>query len=535
VATAARPLSRESAVRLERLVLGAALAGKGLNLLHLAAPAGTALLFGAEAVFALLHFEPLAPLFRRRAAGEPRADVGFMRAFTTARFFATELALIGVACSCTEIVGGRGLPRAVPAVHGLFHALYLCLAHAFPAWSVRQNVLRIERGRLRAWRWTSWRDFRRAVWAHLLNALNFADFALHLTYAGLFAAALPHSWASAVGGSLLSAAAYRALLREGGGGRAATGGERDELGLPLQEGEVRAAGKRFLVTGGTSGIGREAVVEILEGGGEVVLVSRRLGVAFLEEMGEHIAAGKLQCVECDLRDLHAVCRCSESIALQGKPIDVLLANAGTSTWGRMGITETGIEENLAVNYVGHVALVDSLLQQAGVLDANCRIVLVASAGCRWSYRTGPRLSDLSEPKEGGWTPLRAYGASKLAMVLYARALARQLAEAGHALSVVSIHPGVAPTNLQRHMGPLGRLLNFASATLLRRTPRAAARRMLEVATQRHGLNGHFYDCARGKVRAGPSPGAATEAGDLVLLSSTRAAIQRITGRPQITL
>ena len=51
----------------------------------------------------------------------------------------------------------------------------------------------------------------------------------------------------------------------------------------------------------------------------------------------------------------------------------------------------------------------------------------------------------------------------------------------------------------------------------------------------HGLNGHFYDCARGKVRAGPSPGAATEAGDLVLLNSTRAAIQRITGRPQITL
>ena len=337
-------------MRLERLVLGAALAGKGLDLLHLAAPAGTALLFGAEAVFALLHFEPLAPLLRRQP--QPRADVGFMRAFTTARFFATELALIGVACSCTEIVGGGGLPRAVPAVHGLFHAVYLVLAHAFPAWSVRQNVLRIERGRLRAW--TSWGDCRRAVWAHLLNALNFADFALHATYAGLFAAALPHRWASAVGGSLLSAAAYRALLRAGGGKRAAAEGERgrDELGLPLREGEVRAAGKRFLVTGGTSGIGREAVVEILEGGGEVVLVSRRLGVAFLKEMGEHIAAGKLQCVECDLRDLHAVCRCSESIALQGKPIDVLLANAGTSTWGRMGVTEAGIEENLAVRAAG---------------------------------------------------------------------------------------------------------------------------------------------------------------------------------------
>ena len=189
-----------------------------------------------------------------------------------------------------------------------------------------------------------------------------------------------------------------------------------------------------------------------------------------------------------------------------------------------------------MNYVGHVAMIDSLLQdRAGVLAAGCRIVLVASTGCRWSYRTGPRLSDLSKPKEGGWTPLKAYGASKLAMVLYGRALARQLAAAGHSATVVSIHPGVAPTNLQRHMGPLGRLLNFASATLLRRTPRAAARRMLEVATQRHGLNGHFYDCARGKVRAGPSPGAATEAGDLVLLNSTRAAIQRITGRPQITL
>ena len=112
----------------------------------------------------------------------------------------------------------------------------------------------------------------------------------------------------------------------------------------------------------------------------------------------------------------------------------------------------GFETQFGTNHLGHFLLTELLL---GALKASApsRIVCVSSvahAGLRGKEPAELHLDDLFFEKRK-YEPTRAYVQSKLAVVIYARHLAKRLQGTG--VSVFSVHPGWIRSNLVKHMAP----------------------------------------------------------------------------------
>ena len=94
--------------------------------------------------------------------------------------------------------------------------------------------------------------------------------------------------------------------------------------------------------------------------------------------------------------------------------------------------------------------------------APSRVVVVASSAARWPGADQALQAALDGSKFSGppWAP---YAGSKLANVAWSRAAARRWASAG--ITVAALHPDIAPSGLQRHMGVLGATLNALTAAV----------------------------------------------------------------------
>jgi len=148
----------------------------------------------------------------------------------------------------------------------------------------------------------------------------------------------------------------------------------------------------------------------------------------------------------------------------------------------------GYELQFLTNHVGHFILVTGLLAR---LAAAGRVVVVASnahrrapGGIEWDNLSGER----------DYAPMRAYGQSKLANVLFARELSRRL-PAGQTSN--SLHPGVIATNLMRSVPVVGRLALRLATPLLLKTPAEGAATQCFLATHPSvaGVTGtYFRDC-----------------------------------------
>jgi NAD(P)-dependent dehydrogenase (short-subunit alcohol dehydrogenase family) len=194
----------------------------------------------------------------------------------------------------------------------------------------------------------------------------------------------------------------------------------------------RLAGRTFVVTGASSGIGLAAARELGRAGARVVLAVRdpaRGEAAAAELPGEH------EVRSLDLADLASIRAFAED--LDGD-LDVLVNNAGVMATPERR-TKDGFELQIGTNHLGHFALTNLLLPR--ISD---RVVTVSSG----AHRTGRiRLDDLNW-EHGGYQRWRAYGQSKLANLLFTLELQRRLEQAGSALRAVAAHPGYAATKLQ---------------------------------------------------------------------------------------
>ncbi|MFL1433143.1 MULTISPECIES: SDR family NAD(P)-dependent oxidoreductase [unclassified Nocardiopsis] len=135
-------------------------------------------------------------------------------------------------------------------------------------------------------------------------------------------------------------------------------------------------------------------------------------------------------------------------------------------------------------HLGHFALTAGLLP-ALLRAPAARVVTVSAIAATW--RSG-RLTDLMS--ETGYRPMGAYAKSKRANVVFTLELARRLADTP--VTAVSVHPGAAITDLQRHTGgPLGRAFTTVAEHLLMGSPEGAARPSLYAATAPGVASGAF--------------------------------------------
>lgn len=248
------------------------------------------------------------------------------------------------------------------------------------------------------------------------------------------------------------------------------------------------ADRLVVVTGGTSGLGRQLASRLTSSGTVQVLLTGRS-----EQAARTVASGiGARGAALDLGSLASVRAFAEEVRdlTGGRPLHALVANAGLQVTRRT-TTADGFETTFGVNHVGHVALVEELLRLTGPPS---RLVLVASGTHDPAQRTGmpapleaataeqlahpaPRTAaDESEATEAR----RRYATAKLAAVRTAGELSRRLAGT---TSVFSVDPGLMPgTGLVRTHGALQRALWVTAFRLLVvlpgvQTPARAARQV----------------------------------------------------------
>ncbi|WP_083276100.1 SDR family NAD(P)-dependent oxidoreductase [Pseudonocardia sp. HH130630-07] len=203
------------------------------------------------------------------------------------------------------------------------------------------------------------------------------------------------------------------------------------------------------MTGTTSGLGL-ALSGALAGAGARVLMTARdagRGAAALERVRAGIRGpGSAETVVLDLADLASVRAAAATIRERsGDRVDVLVNNAAVSL-GPRERTRDGFELQIGTNHLGPAALTWLLmpaLRAAGEHRRPARVVTTSSLG----HRTGGLdLADLHWARRR-YSTTRAYGASKLANLLFAAELDRRLRRAGDPVISVAAHPGLTRSEL----------------------------------------------------------------------------------------
>lgn len=247
-------------------------------------------------------------------------------------------------------------------------------------------------------------------------------------------------------------------------------------------------GRKVLITGASSGIGLETA-RVLAAAGALVACAGRSREKVARAL--HGLPGALEPFECDLTRPASVRACVAEVAERGLALDVVICNAGIMAPARLE-QAFGYELQFFTNHIGHFILVTEILEH--VSDA-ARIVIVGSDAHRRAPAGGIEWDNLSG--ERNYRPIRAYGQSKLANLLFARELSRRLA--GTRRTANALHPGVIVTNLQRSLPRVATVALRAVAPFVLKDVAQGAATSCYVAAHPdiEGVSGaYFADCNR---------------------------------------
>jgi NAD(P)-dependent dehydrogenase (short-subunit alcohol dehydrogenase family) len=206
--------------------------------------------------------------------------------------------------------------------------------------------------------------------------------------------------------------------------------------------------KTAVITGATSGIGRWIAAGLAKAGYGLTLIARdeARAAATVSWIRSRTPAAVVEVRIADLSSL-AETRAVAALILQRTPrLDLLVNNAGVLS-PRRQVTAEGHERTLATNLLSPLALTEALLP-ALQAAAPARIVMVGSSSSDRA-RIDPGNLELVR----GWSMVRAYAQSKLALLMTSRALAQRLAGSGVTVNVV--HPGLVATEIVRQGGLVG--------------------------------------------------------------------------------
>jgi NAD(P)-dependent dehydrogenase (short-subunit alcohol dehydrogenase family) len=192
-------------------------------------------------------------------------------------------------------------------------------------------------------------------------------------------------------------------------------------------------GKTFVITRANSGLGAVTARAIASAGGRVIMACRDVekANAVAAEIGKSAQVRQL-----DLADLASVRQFAASL----DEVDTLINNAGVMAVPKR-CTVDGFESQIGINHLGHFALTGLLIERIRE-----RVVTISSG---LHVLGSIDLRDLNWERRR-YRPMRTYGQSKLANLLFTYELQRRLTLAGWRVLSVAAHPGYAATNLQGH-------------------------------------------------------------------------------------
>ena len=290
------------------------------------------------------------------------------------------------------------------------------------------------------------------------------------------------------------------------------------------------SGRLAIITGATGGLGLETALVLAGKGAEVVLAARNPAKGAEAERlirSRHPdAAVRFELL--DLASLASVRAFAEQYLATGRPIDILIDNAGVMALPTRQTTVDGFEMQFGTNYLSHFALVGRLLPL--LIAAKARVVQLSSV----AHRSGHiRLDDLNSQTH--YSPWPVYQQSKLAMLMFALELQRLNEAHGWGLTSVAAHPGFARTDLiaNGHAGKPGLFARGARLleAVLSHSAADGALPILMAATLPDATPGGYYGPTGFQEMKGP-PGVAVikrQARDADVARRLWAESERLTG------
>jgi NAD(P)-dependent dehydrogenase (short-subunit alcohol dehydrogenase family) len=253
-------------------------------------------------------------------------------------------------------------------------------------------------------------------------------------------------------------------------------------------------GRTVVVTGATSGIGKEAARVLAGKNASVVIAARneQKAQSAADEIRRQYPGADVTVRVVDLASLSSIEEFSRSFNRDYDRLDVLINNAGIMMCP-YGKTADAFEIQFGTNHLGHFALTGRLLPLLERTSGS-RVVMVSSL----AHRAGnPDFSDLNWQTRR-YKTTQAYADSKLANMYMAFALAEKLEPEGNNPLVTAAHPGWTATELQRHAS----LYNFLNRFLAQGVDMGALP-TLRAAIDPDAAPGDFFGPANRKGMSGP--------------------------------
>ncbi|MEU4405414.1 SDR family oxidoreductase [Streptosporangium sp. NPDC023963] len=255
-------------------------------------------------------------------------------------------------------------------------------------------------------------------------------------------------------------------------------------------------GKLAVVTGASDGVGLGLAVRLARAGAELVLPVRNpvKGEAAVARVRAAAPGATVSLRELDLASLDSVAALAKRLNAEGRPVDILINNAGVMSPATRHTTADGLELQFGTNHIGHVALAGGILPllRAG----RARVTTMSSSAARTAKIDWDDLQ--SERK---YSPIRSYGLSKLANLMFGLELDRRSRAGGWGVVSNVAHPGTTLTNLYASGPNLGRerpspleaiMTRLSRVGLFVQTVDKGALPALYAATDPRAQGGRFY-------------------------------------------
>jgi len=215
-------------------------------------------------------------------------------------------------------------------------------------------------------------------------------------------------------------------------------------------GENSLKNKIVLITGATSGIGKETALGLAKLGATIVFTTRDnlKGEKTKKELITTTNNKNIHMLKCDLASFESIRNCCKEFKSKYDKLHVLTNNAGVWDFKRRE-SKDGIENIFATNYLAPFFMTNLLLDILKKSSPS-RIINVTSG-----MHYGTINFDDIEFKQK-FSGAKAYRQSKLGLILFTRLLAKKLEGTG--VTVNCVHPGMNKTNLGRDAGGFSQMI-----------------------------------------------------------------------------